>query len=676
MIINEYRNLLNSKSYTVIISFLIFLFLIYTLLFLSHPALPHDMVSGWWTWWDQSQYIKSAKALSRIDLSPAEHWYFPGYPLLGAIFYRSMPVHAFFFVNAICLLVTAFCFIRISRHFGVGALAASAVFALSTAFNGAIIEQFVIPWTTTPSCAIIYVILTLFLNRSVNAPKFLLMGLLASAVLIIRPTDVISTAPVFVFLAANAAIGLHRSRHGRTGNHPDNAAYDVSPATLAYLTAGGLAGLSCVVLVYYAIYGWAASPYLALSQDIGFIFSALPIKLYVLFIDPTSIYGLGTGILRAYPWIFLSLIGIVCCLLERSRLSMVTVCILVHTFFYACYADLLPTNIWHFKLIHYLKWIFPLLGLFAWLTVKNVLSGHRIGSTAVAAVGLIFLLSVHVDLKRVDAVASTASPSGFQASFADMAGLAAIDVPMTGGSLGIMHVWPVSLDADGKSLRRYAEFLSAPQVFGLRIILTRSVHAATIAGAFDPSGAMTLTSKPPIGQRYSVGLGWPCWLPPYGCSTPDGAWAFELRDGEQVDFRQGGNSTHYTIKGWSGQEEWGTWTDGSKALLKLPFATLPAGHDLELTVEASAFGDPKHPSQTVRVIVNDEDMGKFSFKAATDPQTLAVNIPRGTAAKQNPIAIVLDLIDAVSPEELGFSHDPRKLGLGVRGMMLKTVPAP
>jgi hypothetical protein len=68
MIFNELRISLNSRDYAVTITFLTFIFLIYTFLFLSHPALPHDMVSGWWGWWDQSQYIKSAKALSRIDL--------------------------------------------------------------------------------------------------------------------------------------------------------------------------------------------------------------------------------------------------------------------------------------------------------------------------------------------------------------------------------------------------------------------------------------------------------------------------------------------------------------------------------------------------------------------------------------------------------------------------------
>ena len=137
---------------------------------------------------------------------------------------------------------------------------------------------------------------------------------------------------------------------------------------------------------------------------------------------------------------------------------------------------------------------------------------------------------------------------------------------------------------------------------------------------------MTPTGKPPIGQRYSVGLGWPCWLPPYGCATPDAGWAFELHGGEPIDFRKGGNGIRYIVKGWSGQENWGTWTDGSKASLKLPFAVaaLPAGQDLELTIEASAFGNPKHPRQTVRVIVNDEDMGDFSLEAADGPQTLAI----------------------------------------------------
>src|SRR5688500_14810299 len=105
MFLDKLKYFLNAKQSTITLSFLIFLFLMYVPLYLTHPALPHDAVSGCWGWWDQSQYIKSAKALSQLDLSPAEHWYFPGYALLAAVFYKFMPVHAFFVVNAICLII-------------------------------------------------------------------------------------------------------------------------------------------------------------------------------------------------------------------------------------------------------------------------------------------------------------------------------------------------------------------------------------------------------------------------------------------------------------------------------------------------------------------------------------------------------------------------------------------
>ncbi|HVI80279.1 MAG TPA: hypothetical protein VM715_19410, partial [Candidatus Acidoferrum sp.] len=53
-------------------------------------------------------------------------------------------------------------------------------------------------------------------------------------------------------------------------------------------------------------------------------------------------------------------------------------------------------------MIHYLKWTFPLLGLFAWLTVKDFLSGRRSHSIAVVAVGLFYVLSARIDLQPVD----------------------------------------------------------------------------------------------------------------------------------------------------------------------------------------------------------------------------------------------------------------------------------
>jgi hypothetical protein len=47
MILTKFKYFLNTKQSTVTLSFLIFLFLMYIPLYLSHPALPHDAVSGW-----------------------------------------------------------------------------------------------------------------------------------------------------------------------------------------------------------------------------------------------------------------------------------------------------------------------------------------------------------------------------------------------------------------------------------------------------------------------------------------------------------------------------------------------------------------------------------------------------------------------------------------------------
>jgi hypothetical protein len=46
---------------------------------------------GWRGWADQSRYIEAARAWAAWDLTPARHWYPPGYPLMGAPFLRITP---------------------------------------------------------------------------------------------------------------------------------------------------------------------------------------------------------------------------------------------------------------------------------------------------------------------------------------------------------------------------------------------------------------------------------------------------------------------------------------------------------------------------------------------------------------------------------------------------------
>ena len=339
-----------------------------------------------------------------------------------------MPVHAFFFADAVCLLVTALCFIRISRHFAVRTVAASAVFAFSTVFNGVIIEQFVIPWSTTPSCATIYIILTLFLNRTANSLKFFLTGLLASVVLIIRPTDVISTAPIFIFLAANAAIDLFGA--------PATAAIPMVFSGHPCLPDRGRPDRTFRAS-FWSIMRSMAGPFpliSPISQDIGFIFSALPIKLYVLFIDPTALYGQGTAILKA--------LSLDIPVADRDRLLPAGKVASFHSRRLRPVPYLLLCLLCGLAADQYLALqTYPLSEMDIPSSRPFCLGGGEERPVrppdhvaAAAAAGLFCLLSVRIDLERVDAVAGAASPAGFQASFADMGEIAAIDIPMTGGA--------------------------------------------------------------------------------------------------------------------------------------------------------------------------------------------------------------------------------------------------
>ena len=77
----------------------------YFVSYVSHPAMPGNVVNywmGWFGWYDQGKYLESAKALSDLSLTPDTYFYPLGYPLLGAFFVRFLPRHAFLVPNLLC----------------------------------------------------------------------------------------------------------------------------------------------------------------------------------------------------------------------------------------------------------------------------------------------------------------------------------------------------------------------------------------------------------------------------------------------------------------------------------------------------------------------------------------------------------------------------------------------
>src|ERR1041384_7718785 len=68
--------------------------------YFHHPLFPGSeqasLGRGWWTWSDQKRYLDESAAIAQWRLDPKTYFYPAGYPPLGALFWRWMPVDPFF----------------------------------------------------------------------------------------------------------------------------------------------------------------------------------------------------------------------------------------------------------------------------------------------------------------------------------------------------------------------------------------------------------------------------------------------------------------------------------------------------------------------------------------------------------------------------------------------------
>jgi hypothetical protein len=358
---------------------------LYVLLYLAHPALPGNSAYplGWWGWWDQSQYLRSAESLAKGVLTPDAHWYPFGYSILAAPFTLIAQKHAFFYVNFICFALTILVWIRLAGVFEVHPVAALALLAGSLLLDPVIFEQFVIPWNTTPVALCIYLCLYLALRRELlTVGSVIVLSLSAAIVPVVRPTDALLLVPI----ACAVLYRLVREHDGPSGTT---------------LILSGMSVVLAVFGLYIALhvstYGGAASPYMVHAGTIGFDARPLAEKLYAILIDPNPLYAEGEGIIRRAPWILLAPYGFAVLFARAGwRAWVIGAVIVINFVFYISFVDLLPHGLWRYKNIHYFKLSYPLLALFAAYAVVAALEDRRHIAGVVAVVLLPLLLRYEV----------------------------------------------------------------------------------------------------------------------------------------------------------------------------------------------------------------------------------------------------------------------------------------
>ena len=465
--------------------------------------------NGFWWWTDQHRYLEAALAWARGDLDPAEHWYFPGYPLLAAPFVFLRTGDPFLIPDLVCTLATLVCCAALTRRLApdhpwsstFGALAFTVIFMASEWFR----ESWIIPWSTTPVVPLtLAAILLVFLCQDAPTPRLaFLIGLTAASVALFRPTDalvLIIVCPIFVL----AASMRQRAR-----------------GVVRIILAGGLGGiapLTALLAIHLAVHGWTKGSYLIESANTGFEWRLVPIRWVTIVISPRGVFPDGDGLAQNFPWFapgIAALIAGAAGLLERRwrRHLVVAAFVTTNMMFYLAYRDLHPQGLWRFNNYHYFKSVLSILAVYSVLLVLRLaVSRRRTLLLSTTIVAMVALFAWRADWRPSVGLADPIVTGPHALSLTgDLHGpLDAILVPAK-GSFDAIYAGGNRLEVGEQELHENDGFKAFPVTGGLLLEPLRSIGSGITTFTTDPGIDLDGTLKP-IAGHLGLQFGIPCWL--------------------------------------------------------------------------------------------------------------------------------------------------------------------
>ena len=148
-------------------------------------------------------------------------------------------------------------------------------------------------------------------------------------------------------------------------------------------------------------------------------------------------------------------------------------------------------------------------------------------------------------------------------------------------------------------------------------------------------------------------------------------WRYRL--GDTLTFTRGGSAFQFLRTGWASPEEWATWSEGQDSSLELPVQASGLPKSVILEARVVPLLSPENPSSTAEVIVNDVNVGQWSFEYIPEFEirNMQVRISSEVLLRSNPVQIRFHIREPLkSPMELGKGADPRKLGLAFTSLRL------
>lgn len=656
---------------------LAFIALAYIAAYFAFPPTPGNSPGahplGWWGWFDQGQYLLSANALAQFDLGRDKHFYPPLYPAIGAIFLKWSSGHMYFAVNLLALLWFAFMFIRFSDRY-IARWGSAVLFLGTISFNPRLVETFVVPWTSTLSVALLAsgILGLVWLGEAKHGIRARVSGVrvffVATCLGLLVPTRP-ADALVGGVIGLGLLIEYWQTRRKASESVPRSG--KVVLLAIAGMIIGPLLFLGFNILVF----GTPSGGYFQAAGANGFFPADLAEKFGSIFLDGFTLYGEpNAGLTERYPWLFLSLAGLVWVLIRGDGLlRSVAFAILLHLVLYLPYGDLLPNGLWRYSNIHYFKWTFPFLALFGVLLVKEASVSWRRREKLAIPVGVLvgiplLLLSLHLVVDVTPASARSANKSASISFRLPNKQIDLIDFKGLSGGFTDVYFGSHRLLLDGRELARVRDYRLLPMSWGVRLLFIRPVVGDSLE--FLPDQKLTRYPGPLSAQlgtyRFALGA-----LKPFR-QRAQHEIATDYHIGEVIDFSQQGLGRLYATQGWSEPEAWGRWSINREATIQMRLAD-PSRHDLDLELFMGALVSGSHPCQEVGILVNEKEitrqplcMGKGAEQASFYRVTLARELLRADGI----IDIRLVTPDSISPKKLGLSSDDRVLGIGLRTLKL------
>jgi hypothetical protein len=151
-------------------------------------------------------------------------------------------------------------------------------------------------------------------------------------------------------------------------------------------------------------------------------------------------------------------------------------------------------------------------------------------------------------------------------------------------------------------------------------------------------------------------------------NTSPGTRVLDISTGQHLTFQTNGSGSPSLMSGWSSPEAWGTWSNQDQSTLALKLKVLPK-HDLNMVIEGRIFLFGSHKSLVVKVDVNGKFVTSITYGPGDDQRPHSISIPLKIISSDGGRLLVrFSYNTPKSPQELGMSKDPRKLGLGITGL--------